>query len=88
MGKEFRRALPRGSSLALRVDVDLDWYGFNRCAATLPERWLSSVSLDHARAYRLFARTLLAAVPPEPGFTRGGGEPLVPLNSCGKSSLK
>lgn len=31
--------------MSLRVDADLDYYIFNRSAASLPERWLSSVSL-------------------------------------------
>jgi hypothetical protein len=30
----------------LRVDVDSDYYPFDSCAASLPERSLSSVSLD------------------------------------------
>jgi hypothetical protein len=33
--------------LALRVYVDLDQSIFGRCAASLPERWLSSFSLGH-----------------------------------------
>jgi hypothetical protein len=44
--------------MALRVHVDLDYCILNCCAASLPERWLSFVSLDVMQRVRSLLKQL------------------------------